>query len=121
GAARLSGLLRLADAVAQGVVEGVQGAVVPPLVEVTPDGAPGREVLGEVTPLATGPLDVEDRGEDVAHRGLARPAAGVHRDQRLDERPWLVGQVAGVSLGSHTPFYAFGPPLSDRQLACRNR
>src|SRR5262249_53759751 len=114
GAARLSGLLLLADAVAQGGVEGVQGAVVPPLVEVTPDGAPGREVLGEGTPLATGPQGVEAGVHAVAHPRPPRRAAGGHRDQGLRERPLLVGEVAGVSRRSHTPFYAFGPPLSDR-------
>src|SRR5262249_1429886 len=48
---------------------------------------------------------------------LARPAAGVYGDQALDQAPLLIGQVAGVSLGSHTPFYGLAPPLSDRQLA----
>src|SRR5262249_12379880 len=104
-------------AVAELVVDGLQGAVVPPLIEVAPDGAPGREVLGQVAPLAAGPQDVEGGVEDVAHRRLARPAAGVYGDQALDQAPLLIGQVAGVSLGSHTPFYGLAPPLSDRQSA----
>src|SRR5262249_57633624 len=94
---------------------GMQGAVVSPLSDVAPDGTPGREVVGEVAPLAAGPQEVEDGVEDIAHRGLAGPATGVHGDKGLDEGPLLVGQVAGVSLGSHTPFYGFRPPLSDRQ------
>jgi hypothetical protein len=29
-----------------------------------------------------------------------RPAAGVHRDMRLDQRPLLVGNVAGIRYDS---------------------
>ena len=54
----------------------VEGAVVPPLVEVAPDGALGRKVLGQVTPLAAGAEDVEDGVDDVAQVGLAGPSAG---------------------------------------------
>ena len=84
----------------------LQGAVVPPLIEVAPDGTLGREVLGEVPPLTAGPQDVENGIRDVAHRGFAGTASRVHGDGRLDERPLRVGQVAGVLLGSHTLFYA---------------
>jgi hypothetical protein len=71
------GLLRRADLLAEQVVDGVQGAVVPPLVEVPPHGGLGREVLGEVTPLAAGTQDVEDGIDDIAQVGLARSPAGV--------------------------------------------
>src|SRR5206468_4332739 len=47
------------------VVDEVQGAVVPPLVVVPPDGALGREVLGRVPPLAPGPEQVQDGVHDV--------------------------------------------------------
>src|SRR5207245_10839152 len=73
-------LLLLADQLAQLVVDGAQGAVVAPLVVVAPDGALGREVLGEVLPLAAGPQEVEDGVEDITHRGRAGPAAGVNGD-----------------------------------------
>ena len=74
----------------------VEGAVVPPLVEVAPDGALGREVLGQVAPLAAGAQDVEDGIDDVAQVGLAGPAAGVDGDVRLDQGPLRVGHVAGI-------------------------
>src|SRR5262249_17385732 len=101
GAGGRLALLLAADLLAQHVVNLLQGAVVPPLVEVAPDGALGREVLGQVAPLAAGPHDVEDGVEHVAHRGRAGPAAGVHKDQGLGQGPLLVGQVARVSLCPH--------------------
>ena len=57
----------------------VEGAVVTPLVEVAPDGALGREVDGQVSPLAAGAEDVEDGVEDVPHVGLAGPPAAGRR------------------------------------------
>ena len=80
---------------AEQVVDGVEGAVVPPLVEVAPDGALGREVLGQVTPLAAGPQDVEDGIDDVAQVGLAWPSAGVDGQVRLDQSPLGVGESLG--------------------------
>src|ERR1700722_5748525 len=67
------GLLGRADLFAEPVVDLLQGAVVPPLVEVTPDGTLGREILGQVAPLAAGAQDVEDGIDDVAQVGLAGP------------------------------------------------
>src|SRR5262249_31450639 len=106
GRPRPAGALGFTDPVAQPVVGGPQGAVVPPGVEVAPDGALGREVVGQVAPLAAGAQQVQDGVQDVTHRRLAGAASGVHGDQGLDQGPLLVGQVAGVSLGSHTPLYA---------------
>src|SRR5208337_2760429 len=73
------GLLSRADLAAKKVVDGFEGAVVSPLVEVPPDGALGRKILGEVTPLAAGAEDVEDGIDDVAQIGLARPSARIDR------------------------------------------
>ena len=98
------------------VVDGVQGAVVPPLVEVAPDGAPGREVLGQVTPLAAGPQQVEDGIDDVPKVGRARPPAGVDRQVGLDQGPLRVGDVARVGLRPHVTFYAT-PPLMGQSLS----
>ena len=94
-------------------MDGAEGAVVPPLVEVPPDGALGREVLGQVAPLAPGPQDVEDGVDHVAQVGGAGPPAGLDRQVGLDQRPLLVGDVTGVGLGSHGPFYAPDHPLWD--------
>src|ERR1700737_2781585 len=105
GVAGLPRLLLLADAVAQRIVDALQGSIMTPEVEVAPDGALGREVLGQETPLASSPQEVEDGVEDVAHRGLAGPTAGGAGDHLLHEGPLLVGQIARVSLSSHTQLY----------------
>ena len=62
----------------------LEGAVVPPFIEEPPDGALGREALGEVTPLAAGAEDVEDSVEDIPRIGLAGAFAGIDRDVRRD-------------------------------------
>src|SRR4051812_15183236 len=97
----LRGLFLRADLSAERVVDVVQGTVVPPLVEVAPDGGLGREVLGQVAPLAAGPQDVEDGVHHLTQVGLAGAAAGVHRDQPLDQPPLRVGHIAGVLIRSH--------------------
>src|SRR5664279_2853616 len=62
---KIHDMLRRKVRTAEHVVDLVQGAVVPPLVEVPPDRAPGREVLGDVSPMAAGAEDVEDGVDDV--------------------------------------------------------
>src|SRR4051812_44968246 len=96
------GLLPRANLGAKEVMDPVQGPVSSPLVEVTPDGALGWEVDGQITPLAAGAEDVEAGVEDVPYVGLAGPSAGAdRRDVRLDQGPLLVGHVAGIMVRSH--------------------
>ena len=96
GGAAVVGLLGRADLAAEPVVDLVQGPVMPPLVEVPPDRALGREVVGEIAPLAAGAEEVEDGIDDIPQVGRAGPtAAGFGRDVRLDQSPLGVGQVAG--------------------------
>ena len=90
----------------------VQGPVASPLVEVAPDGALGREVDGQVAPLAAGAEDVEDGVEDVPHVRLAGPpAAGFGGDVGLDQGPLGVGDVAGVMVCSHAITTSVTPGL----------
>src|SRR5208337_683632 len=114
------GLLHRADLAAKEVVELLQGPVSSPLVEVTPDGALGWEVHGQIAPLAAGAEDVKDGVEDVPYVGLAGPSAGVdRRDVRLDQGPLCVGDVAGIMVRSHTISTSLEPllfPLWDRLL-----
>jgi len=92
---------RSTDLGAEEGVDPVEGAVATPLVEVAPDGASWREVLGEVPPLAAGPQEVEDGIDDVAEGGLAgRPRPG-NRQWRLEQRP-LASVSRWVGLCSHT-------------------
>lgn len=90
-----------------------QGAVVPPLVEIPPDGALGREVLGQVSPLAPSPEEVQDGIHDIPKVRRPRPPARVYRQERLDQCPLGVREVTRVVMGSHTPFYPPRPPLWD--------
>ncbi len=80
-------LLHRADLAAEPVVDQVQGAIVPPPVEVPPDGALGREVDREAAPLAAGAEDVQDGVDDVPHVGFAGSSAGGGGDVGLDSRP----------------------------------
>ena len=97
------GLLGRADLAAEPVVDLVQGPVMPPLVEVPPDRALGREVVGEIAPLAAGAEEVEDGIDDIPQVGRAGPtAAGFGRDVGLDQGPLGVGEVAGVMVPSDT-------------------
>ena len=80
------------------------------MIEVFPDGALGKEIRGEVTPLASGPKDVEDGIDDIAQVGRARPPARIDGQVWFDQAPLGVGEVAGIGLGSHTPFYEARPP-----------
>ena len=107
------GLLHRADLSAETVVDPVQRPISTPLVEVAPDGALGREVLGQVTPLAAGAQDIEHGIDDVAQVGLAWPATGIDGDKGLDQSPLGIGNIAGIGLRSHVSFYASSTPLWD--------
>ena len=90
----------------------VQGAVPTPLVEVAPDGALGREVARQVSPLAAGAENVEDGIKDIPHVRLAGPSAGVdRRDVRLEQSPLRVGDIAGVTVRSHPIATSLGTRL----------
>ena len=107
GGAGVVGLLRGADLAAKPVVDRVEGAVAPPLVEVPPDGTLGREVAGQVTPLAAGAEDVEDGVDDVPHVGLSgSPAGRSGRDVGLDQGPLLRRSGRWGSGGFSYHFYA---------------
>jgi hypothetical protein len=89
----------------------VKGPVGPPFVEVPPYGALGREVLGNIPPLAAGAENVKDRINDVPHVRLARASSGIHGDVRLDQSPLLVGYITGVMVRSHTTLTSLGTLL----------
>ena len=96
------GLLLGPDLAAQGVVDPVQRPVVAPGIEVAPGGALGREVAGQVAPLAAGAKGVEDGIDDVPHVGLAGPTATrLGRQVGSDQGPLRIGEVAGVMVHSH--------------------
>jgi len=72
--------------------------------------APRGEILGQHPPGATASYNVHYTVDDFSHIDSARPAARFRRgDQRFDDVPLLVAEVAGVSLGLHV---ALLQPLS---------
>src|SRR5688500_3053167 len=69
-----------------------------PQVEILPDRAPGRQVLRQCLPLAAGPQHVEDGVEHLADVHGPRSSTALGRaDQRLDQRPLHIRQVALVA------------------------
>src|ERR1700761_7221786 len=79
------GFLRRTDLAAKLIMDNVECAVVTPLIEVPPDRTPGREVLGQVPPLATGAKDIEDGINDISNIGFARSSAWVHGYMRFNK------------------------------------
>lgn len=99
--ARLGGSpVGLADSTALDVMDPFDGAVVVPPGEVPVHGGPGREVLRQLSPGATGPHNVEDRVHDSPPRMLLPPTAlrshPCWRQQRLHQRPLFVRQVRRI-------------------------
>jgi len=93
---------RAAGAFAQLDVERVMDAqqcpVPVPQLEIIVQRRLGWEVLRQRPPLAPGGQQIEDRVQHLAHidRALA-PAALGRRDQRRDQGPLLVRQIAGIA------------------------
>ena len=97
-------LLGGVDLASMQITDRVQDAVVAPLVEVAPDGALGREIPGQIPPMAAHAEDGEDGIDDVTRVGLARSPAGVNGDMRWEQSPLRVGDVAGRMVRAHAPF-----------------
>src|SRR5664279_5389956 len=76
----------------------IQHAVVSPVAKITIDRAFGRQVLGDVTPLASRAQHVHDAVENFSHVDFAlAPATFRLRYQRLKMCPLLVGDIARIS------------------------
>ena len=74
-------------------------AIVAKRSEVAPDGRPGRKVMRQGTPLAPRAVHIEDGIDHFAHVDASRtPACLGRRDQRLQDSPLPVGEIAGVPL-----------------------
>src|SRR5215212_4852673 len=80
------------------VVNAAERAVVVPSVEVVVQGAARRQILGDRGPLAARAQDIHEAVGHLAQvdRPLVAAALG-GRDQRGDQRPFLVGQVTWVA------------------------
>src|SRR5262249_29959519 len=89
-------------------------AALSPAVELRRDGAPRREVVGQLPPLTAGPQDVEDGVEEVppVDAGGAAHLLGLGQ-QGPQQLPLAVGQVARIRFTfAHTSLYKpFANPL----------
>ena len=95
-------LAPLGDAhfVAQGLVEPLPQSDPAPRREVFEDRGPRREVIGQQPPLAAGAVEIEDGVEDHPAWMFDRSSARFGlRNPRLDNLPFLVGEITGVTLG----------------------
>src|SRR5271165_5439191 len=76
----------------------VQRSVILPALEIAVQRASRRQVLGDVSPLASGAQDIHDAVEDLPHVDLASPAATLGGwDHPLDQGPLVVGQITRVT------------------------
>src|SRR5215470_20090532 len=77
-------------------------AVVAPRAEVAPHCGPGRKLMWQGAPLAPCPIQVQNGIEHFAHVGGAwAPAWLGGRDERLEDGPFLLGQITGVAESFH--------------------
>ena len=89
-------------------MDAVEHAVARPFPEIAVNRRPRREILRQLPPLAARAQNVAHRVHHLAHIGLARPAAPLRwRDQRFDESPFRVRQIARI------------PPFARRMLLAR--
>src|SRR5262249_46516573 len=94
----------------QGVEDLLPGTVPVPPLEVVVDRLPRRQVMGQ-RPPGTPFAGVVKQGVDdfaqIDFAGPPGPTASLDAgQQRLDQRPLLVRQVAGIRFAFHTVFYA---------------
>ena len=80
------------------MMDAIQRAVPVPQAEVIMHGASGRQILGQRAPLAAGAQNVHHAVDHLADSDAPFAAAGLaRRDQRLDMRPFRIGQVARIT------------------------
>ncbi len=96
-----------ADCGTQGVADLLPGAVPAPPLEVVVDRLPGGEVVRQSPPGTDLAGVLEQSVDDLPPAGLAGLAASAGtRQQRLEQVPLLVPQVAQRGVAFHTSFYA---------------
>src|SRR5215469_170378 len=85
-------------------MDALPGPVVAPGAKISPDGRPGREVMRQGAPLASGPIQIQDGVDYFAHIGGAGVSTGLgRRNQRFENSPLLVAHITGVARSSHAP------------------
>ena len=80
------------------LVNSLKRSVPTPKIEVIVERRARRQVLRDGAPLAAGAEDVHEAVDDLAHLDMTSIAAALsRRNQRLDMRPFGVGQIARVA------------------------
>ena len=80
------------------MMDAIQRAIPVPQAEVIMHGASGWQVLGNIAPLAAGAQNVHHAVDHLSDIDTPFAAAGLaRRDQRLDMRPFRIGQVARIA------------------------
>ena len=79
-------------------MDAIQRPIVVPQDEVAMDRAAGRKILGNGAPLAAGAQNIHQAIDHFPHVDGSLAAAPLRRrDQRFDQRPFRVGQVARIA------------------------
>ena len=93
---------RAAVALAQDLGHVLPGAVLAPLGIVVEDGTARWILVRQQPPLSSCPERIEDRINDAPQRvGLPPPGRMAARDQRREQRPFGIIEIAGVETGIH--------------------
>jgi len=97
GRARLARGLLAASHIER-MMDVLQRSVPVPAAEIAVDRAARRQVLRDVAPLTAGAQHIHHAVDHLAHvdSSLAATSFG-RRDQRLDQRPFGVGEIAGIA------------------------
>ena len=95
GACSAHGFLSALDV--EHMMDAIQRAIPVPQAEVIVHGPSGRQLLGQRAPLAAGAEQVHHAVNHLADIDAPFAAARLaRRDQRLDMRPLLIGQIARI-------------------------
>src|SRR5450631_3722870 len=91
-------LLSFATLLIKCVVDSFQRAVICPQIEVVVDRASRRQVFRDRAPLTAGRENVHETVHHLPHDHRALASASLaRRDQRFDQSPFVVGQIARIS------------------------
>src|SRR5216684_3781633 len=106
-------LLAFATLFIERVMDSLQRAVICPQIEVVVDRASRRQVFRDRAPLTSGRENVHEAVHHLPHdhRPLAT-ASLARRDQRFNQSPFVVGQIARISqLAAVVTGSVLAPPL----------
>jgi len=79
-------------------MDAFERAIPAPQVEISMDGRARRQVFRNRTPLATCRQNIHEAVHHLAHDHRALVAAALGgRDQRLNKRPFVISQIAGIA------------------------